>query len=572
MVNQEIDESNTVFIGGIPKDSDIEDVNIYLLSICGNSPFNLITDSKSRLRGFAFVSFSDKNDIKRFLSKPHSYNGKQLDCKSSLEQSDYVDASLNNIREPKKIYADDIPKQYTKKTLQESFLAYGEIEEIILIEKAKKPKNFAYITFADTDSAQKCIKDAYIKLDPQTFISVVYARPKFSKKMLQTVPVEIQKYIKQVQKRTKEYDPTDFAALEDIVDASVKKSPVNKKIKNDHFNLNEDFSPNRMDNTVQKTNDLPLNYRTKSEDGSHILSFSNQNRRITNQSRINPVDFVHHPGRINQNSNNVSHQLDQTTLNNELLQSYQKQKGQVNNQNFNQNFKDIAYYQNLLQSRNSSFNLQQLKNSLGIKGFIEQLSVPTNPLDMRTQDRNAINLTKSNEISNRNLKSCQDEHLPSNQPCKENQTIDDNIQNNQSFIRAFDSRDKSRNLYINKIVYSFKDQSLNRADDNVQSHDGKSYRNQLSVFSNPGLNEYGFNNKAHRDNDNKLFNDMLTESTDDPDAIYDIKNQSVFQSNKFSNSAENLSIPNQQIKSVLKNQKSFHKNEWKIFGNKRLKL
>ena len=372
MVGQEIDESNTVFIGGIPKDSDIDDVNTYLLSICGNSPFNLITDSKSRLRGFAFVSFSDKNDIKRFLSKPHSYNGKQLDCKSSLEQSDYVDASLNNIREPKKIYADDIPKQYTKKILQEAFSAYGEIEEIILIEKAKKPKNFAYITFADTDSAQKCIKEAYIKLDLQTFISVVYARPKFSKKMLQTVPVEIQKYIKQVQKRTKEYDPTDFAALEEIVDTTVKKSPVNKKIKNDGFNLNGDVSSNKTDNTVQKTNDQPINYQNNSADGSPILPFSNQNRRITNQTRIN------------QNSNNVPYQLDQTTLNNELLQNYLKQKGVVNNQNFNQNLKEIAYYQNMLQSRNSSLHLQQLKNSLGIKGLLEQLSGPINPLEPRT--------------------------------------------------------------------------------------------------------------------------------------------------------------------------------------------
>lgn len=377
MVGQEIDESNTVFIGGIPKDSDIDDVNTYLLSICGNSPFNLITDSKSRLRGFAFVSFSDKNDIKRFLSKPHSYNGKQLDCKSSLEQSDYVDASLNNIREPKKIYADDIPKQYTKKILQEAFSAYGEIEEIILIEKAKKPKNFAYITFADTDSAQKCIKEAYIKLDLQTFISVVYARPKFSKKMLQTVPVEIQKYIKQVQKRTKEYDPTDFAALEEIVDTTVKKSPVNKKIKNDGFNLNGDVSSNKTDNTVQKTNDQPLNYQNNSADGSPILPFSNQNRRITNQTRINQNSN-------NQNSNNVPYQLDQTTLNNELLQNYLKQKGVVNNQNFNQNLKEIAYYQNMLQSRNSSLHLQQLKNSLGIKGLLEQLSGPINPLEPRT--------------------------------------------------------------------------------------------------------------------------------------------------------------------------------------------
>jgi len=64
---------------------------------------------------------------------------------------------------------------------------------------------------------------------------------------------------------------------------------------------------------------------------------------------------------------------------------------------------------------------------------------------------------------------------------------------------------------------------------------------------------------------------MLTESTDDPEAINE-KNQFLFQSNRFSNSAENLSMSNQQIMAVLKKQKDFHKNEWQIFGNKRLKL
>lgn len=65
---------------------------------------------------------------------------------------------------------------------------------------------------------------------------------------------------------------------------------------------------------------------------------------------------------------------------------------------------------------------------------------------------------------------------------------------------------------------------------------------------------------------------MLTESTDDTETMSNKNNQSVFQNNRFSNSAENLSMSNQQIKAVLKNQKDFHKQEWQIFGNKRLEL
>ena len=65
---------------------------------------------------------------------------------------------------------------------------------------------------------------------------------------------------------------------------------------------------------------------------------------------------------------------------------------------------------------------------------------------------------------------------------------------------------------------------------------------------------------------------MLTESTDDTETMSNKNNQSVFQNNRFSNSAENLSMSNQQIKAVLKKQKDFHKQEWQIFGNKRLEL
>jgi hypothetical protein len=120
---------------------------------------------------------------------------------------------LNNIREPKKIFVDKIAKKVAKKDLEKTFGVYGQIEEIILIEKEKRSINFAYITYFDTKSAQKCVTAPEAKICAGTRLSVVFARPKFSKKMLLEIPPLLKEYISQIQKGLREYDPKDFVNL-----------------------------------------------------------------------------------------------------------------------------------------------------------------------------------------------------------------------------------------------------------------------------------------------------------------------------------------------------------------------
>ena len=142
------------------------------------------------------------------------YDNKVLDCKVSLHHTDYITSSLNNIREPKKIFVDKIAKRVTKSDLEKSFMVYGEIEEIILIEKEKRSINFAYISYFDTESARRCVQGPEIKYSAGSKLSVIFARPKFSKKMLLDIPPLLKEYIRQIQKGLKEYDPKDFVNLQ----------------------------------------------------------------------------------------------------------------------------------------------------------------------------------------------------------------------------------------------------------------------------------------------------------------------------------------------------------------------
>jgi hypothetical protein len=152
-------------------------------------------------------------EARDFANQRHVYDDKVLDCKVSLHHQDYITTSLNNIREPKKIFVDKIPKNVAKIYLEKTFGVYGEIEEIILIEKEKRNINFAYITYFDTESAQKCVTAPEPKICAGTRLTVVFARPKFSKKMLLEIPPLLKECIRQIQKGLKEYDPKDFVNL-----------------------------------------------------------------------------------------------------------------------------------------------------------------------------------------------------------------------------------------------------------------------------------------------------------------------------------------------------------------------
>ena len=226
-----LESKPTVFIGGIPKNVDVGVIEGYMTSICGNAQIKLITDTKDRLRGFAFAIFDTLPEVKQFLSKDHIYDGKLLDCKFSLGHEEHITSSLNNIRQPRKVFVDEIQQNITKKELMDAFRVYGEIEEIILIEKEKKDIKFAYVTYCEYSAAEKCVKDYKIIIqkcdstpknplkedNPRitSQVTAVYARPKFSKKMLQNISLPIKNYIKQIQKKSKKYDPKDFAMLEE---------------------------------------------------------------------------------------------------------------------------------------------------------------------------------------------------------------------------------------------------------------------------------------------------------------------------------------------------------------------
>ena len=144
----------TMFVGGIPKTYDYDEIESYFQKYGDIENLNLICDSKKRSRGFAFLTYKLNDDLHKCMAETHIFEDKPLDCKISLDQNNYLNMCLNSLKNPTKVFLDDIPKEITKSELEETFSKFGEIEEVILINKAKRELGFAYLTFKETKSAK----------------------------------------------------------------------------------------------------------------------------------------------------------------------------------------------------------------------------------------------------------------------------------------------------------------------------------------------------------------------------------------------------------------------------------
>lgn len=145
--------------------------------------------------------------------------------------------SLDNLRNPHKIFVDNIPKTMSKTELSNKFSKYGEIDDIILIVKEKRQFGFAYINYTLSKDAEACSNAKEIDIGEAEKLNVIFARPKFSKKMLANIPTVLKDYIKIVQKGLREYNPKDFNDIEQqFEDEMTSKKTTSTKDNSDNAN------------------------------------------------------------------------------------------------------------------------------------------------------------------------------------------------------------------------------------------------------------------------------------------------------------------------------------------------
>lgn len=218
----------TVLIRGFPPNTDLQKIREYLNSICEEGTFKL-SKKKCQFHGYAFVYFQTIEQAQAFSKKKFHYDNLLLECKFPVDRVKHIKQCIEDLRKPRKVFADKIPKNLHHNDVKSIFSGFGKVQSLVLLESHGKPINQAMVTFAEHDHANKCVMKHNIKLSGNVSINVFYAQPKFSEYMLLGVDNRLRAYIRDVQRRKKDYNPVEFRELYDKYFNVLPKSKKNQK-------------------------------------------------------------------------------------------------------------------------------------------------------------------------------------------------------------------------------------------------------------------------------------------------------------------------------------------------------
>eukprot|EP01017_Pseudomicrothorax_dubius_P041837 TRINITY_DN6751_c0_g1_i1.p1 TRINITY_DN6751_c0_g1~~TRINITY_DN6751_c0_g1_i1.p1 ORF type:complete len:306 (+),score=49.50 TRINITY_DN6751_c0_g1_i1:430-1347(+) len=111
-------------------------------------------------RGFGFVTFLQPEISLELLSKEHTIDGKEVDCKRAIPKEQIPNLASTSFK-TKKLFVGGLPHHISKENFYNYFKTYGNIIDYVLIndKDTGRSRGFGFITFEHEDSLQKVIKD-----------------------------------------------------------------------------------------------------------------------------------------------------------------------------------------------------------------------------------------------------------------------------------------------------------------------------------------------------------------------------------------------------------------------------
>ena len=242
-----------VLVAGFPPDTTKHTADICMETISEGREYSLILRNKKKFRGFAFILFDEKAEAEQFIEREHRMGKKILDCKIAKNHDDYINECLEELVNPKKVFAQNIPKSRTKNDLHQIFSEFGQVNDVIIITKKEQVHNNAFIAFDNFENSKSCVDKKIINIESDLGIEVVYARPKFSSLMLYKIDHQLKDYLENIKKHVNPYDPEEARALLNSINLlnSNKKGSGEKRLDKNHANEHESLYK-KKDNTSKE--------------------------------------------------------------------------------------------------------------------------------------------------------------------------------------------------------------------------------------------------------------------------------------------------------------------------------
>ena len=243
--------STSVLVAGFPKELCAETINGFFKKICPSNKVTIMTKGKNKFKGMVFVLFNTIEKANEFIRKDLVYKGKPLDIKLAIDTDDFIKNCLQDLRSPKKVYINKIPKHFDKKQIEEFFVKFGEVFLVNTIHRPDRSNNFAYVTFIESKSAIKCVSHKFFELDNDMKVRISYAKPNFTKRMLSKVNPVLRSYLKKIQNGKKEYHPIDFINFEQHSTEGLEDFKDHYST-DDLYNLKESFKGMKISNPINE--------------------------------------------------------------------------------------------------------------------------------------------------------------------------------------------------------------------------------------------------------------------------------------------------------------------------------
>jgi len=160
------EQERKLFVGGLSKETDDDQLKQYFGKYGDIVDCNIMRDQEKRSRGFGFILFDDATAVDKIIAAKKDGNVFSVDERSIEIKRALPKVPRGSAGAPrgeglnKKVFVGGLPNTITEEDIRGYFETFGRVNEVQLIKDREtgRLRGFAFITFDDEDSADKCIQ------------------------------------------------------------------------------------------------------------------------------------------------------------------------------------------------------------------------------------------------------------------------------------------------------------------------------------------------------------------------------------------------------------------------------
>ena len=162
------EQERKLFVGGLNRvATDEEQLKGFFESYGNIIDCTVMRDGERQSRGFGFVLFEDSTAVDKIIGdkkggKTFSLDDHTIEIKRALPKvpGGGSGGASRNGGLYRKVFVGGLPSSITEDKLRNYFETYGRVNEIELLRdrETSRLRGFAFVTFDDEDSADKCIQ------------------------------------------------------------------------------------------------------------------------------------------------------------------------------------------------------------------------------------------------------------------------------------------------------------------------------------------------------------------------------------------------------------------------------